>query len=248
MKSSKHSLGIAAVAAAVLGHSLAAEAAASASSDVSFVSDGGRTVAAELFRPAGSGPLPAVVILRGCGDDRSAGSPVRDQAGQLAADGYLVLLVKSDCAAGPAAAAIADRSDEATAAYRHLARSGLAQPDRIGLIGWADGATAALVAVDRTNDAGYRAAVAWRPACALEGGFGGAARSTWQPSAPVVILHDDHDPGYRNWTCLQRIARAQAAGAEPVSLVVQHGAGSQRESDRVAGSEAVSQIRTLLRG
>lgn len=245
MNAPRLSLGIVAAAAAMLGHCLAAEAAALKSSSVSFANRNGRAVSAELFQPAGQGPFPAVVMLRGCED---AGSPVPMQTGQLVADGYVVLVVKGDCAAGPAAISIADRSDAATAAYRYLATGGLAQPDRIGLIGWADGATAALVAVDRSNDAGYRAAVAWRPACGLEGGFGGAARSTWQPAAPVVILHDDHDPAYRNWSCLQRIARAQAAGAESVSLVVQHRAGTQPDSERVAGSEVVRQIRTLLQG
>lgn len=224
----------AAVAAAFAGLVGAAQASIATTQEVAFTNPQGRMIPGTLFRPADRGPHPAVVMLPGCAEAigapaQAAGESYRTWGERLAAAGYAALLVDSDtpretqvsCDRG--GAATAERAADADAAYRFLAATGIAHADRVGLIGWSHGASGALAAVDASRSAGgaspFKAAVAFYPSCALDDAFGGVARSTWKPSAPVKILHGTADSRYRDGSCVSRIGRAQQLGAPSVSLV-----------------------------
>jgi dienelactone hydrolase len=105
----------------------------------------------ELYRPAGAGPFPAVVVLHGC---TGVASHYRQWAQLLAQWGYVALLVDSFgprgyteiCNRGnlvPAALQAAD----AFAAARYLRAQPYIRADRIGVIGFAHGGWAVLKAV-----------------------------------------------------------------------------------------------------
>jgi len=247
MKKSVLSAAIVTALASIAG---AAQARPATAQEVSFTNPLGRTIPAMLFQPANPGPYPAVIMLPGCAE--AAGAPTRGESyrawgERLAAAGYAALLVDSDTPRGTQApcerggAAAADRAADADGALRFLAARGIARKDRIGLIGWSQGASGALAAVDASRSAGgaspFKAAVAFYPDCALDDAFGGVAHSTWKPYAPVKILHGTADARYRAGSCLTRIARAQRLGAPSVSLVAHHGVRSGFDA-AIAGSAA----------
>lgn len=247
-----------AVAAAILGLSGAAQARLASAQEVSFTNPQGHTVPATLYRPVEPGPRPAVIMLPGC--ERSAESAAetyRTWGERLAAAGYVALLVDGDRPHGEgercSATGASERAADADGAYGFLAASGYAAADRIGLIGWSQGANGALAAVDAsraaTNASRFRTAVAFHPDCALDDGFGGVTQSTWKPYAPVRILQSAGAP-YRDGTCTRRIARAQRLGAPSVSLVIHHGASRRPDVPaawEVAGAEAMDLFHNLLR-
>lgn len=247
-----------AVAAAVLGLSGAAQARLAAAQEVSFTNPHGRATPATLFRPAQPGPRPAVIMMPGCADaSENAAAVYRAWGERLAAAGYVALLVDSDRLSGAAAGCdrgVRERAADADGAYRFLATSGFAAGDRVGLIGWSQGASGALAALDASRTAAgashFRTAVAFHPSCALDDDFGGVAQSTWKPYAPVRILHSAADAHYRIGSCIRRIARAQQLGAPSVSLVTYHGAARGVETPaawEMAGAEAMDQFHNLLK-
>lgn len=249
------------VAAAILGLSSAAQARLATAQEVSFTNPQGRAIPATLFRPAESGARPAVILLPGCADaSANAADAYRTWGERLAAAGYVALLVDSDRLRGAAegcdsgTAGVRERAADADGAYRFLAASGFAAADRVGLIGWSQGASGALAALDASRAPGgasrFRTAVAFHPNCVLDDDFGGVVRSTWKPYAPVRILHSTGDLHYRDGSCIRRIARAQQLGAPSVSLVTHYGAAGGVETPavwEVAGAEAMDLFHSLLK-
>ncbi len=256
MNSRQHNILGAAVAVAVLGFAGAAQARIAPAKQVSFTNAEGQRVAATLFAPEGRERRPAVIMMAGC----AAGS-YDGWAERLAAAGYVALLVDSDTPRGAAqrcdgsVASARERAADAEGAHRYLARSGLAEPDRVGLIGWSEGASGVLAAVDASHGADgtmrFRAAVAIAPDCALDDGFGGVAHSTWRPATPVRIVHGAAGAGYRDWSCIRRIARAQQLGAPAVSLVTRPEVDSRAATpaaQQVAAAEAIDLFDSVLKG
>lgn len=251
----------AAVAAAILGLSGAAQARLATAQEVSFANPAGRTIPATLFRPAEPGPRPAVIMMPGCADTaENAADAYRTWGERLAAAGYVALLVDSDRPRGAAkgcdrsAPGVRERAADAEGAYHFLAASGFAAADRVGLIGWSQGASGVLATMDASRAAGgasrFKTAVAFQPSCALDQDFGGVAQSTWKPYAPVRILQSAADPSDRDGQCIRRIARAQQLGAPSVSLVTYHGAAGGVERPavwEVAGAEAMDVFHNLLK-
>jgi carboxymethylenebutenolidase len=90
--------------------------------------------------------------------------------------------------------------------------------DRIGLHGWSNGASAALstMAVDPpgmrrpTRATGFRAALAFYPACGLKNRLAGG----YLPYAPVLVLHglDDEEVSARR--CRRLVESSRAAGGD----------------------------------
>jgi len=249
-----------ALATAMLGLSGVAQARLAAVQEVSFTNAQGRTIPATLFRPTQAGPRPAVVMMPGCAGavDRTSDA-YRTWGERLAAAGYVALLVDSDRPRGGAEGCdrhlegARERAVDADGAYRFLATSGFVAVDRVGLIGWSQGASGALAALDASRADGtgrFRTALAFNPSCALDNDFGGVAQSTWKPYAPVKILHAATDAQYRDGTCIRRIVRAQQLGATSVSLVTRHGADAGAATPaawEVAGAEAMDLLENLLK-
>jgi carboxymethylenebutenolidase len=91
-------------------------------------------------------------------------------------------------------------------------------PDRIGLQGWSNGASATLagMAVDAsgskmpTPDSGFRAALAFYPACGLKGRF----ENGYRPYAPVRVLHGTADEEVSPRRCGALVEQARALGGD----------------------------------
>jgi carboxymethylenebutenolidase len=91
-------------------------------------------------------------------------------------------------------------------------------PDRIGLQGWSNGASATLAAMaidapgigKATPGSGFRAALAFYPACGLKGRFDGGYR----PYAPVRVLHGTADEEVSPRRCGLLVERARALGGD----------------------------------
>jgi dienelactone hydrolase len=232
-------------AAAVLLALAAASPAARAQQPVAFPSadatlTGGAPTALDglLWRPAGPGPFPAIVMLHGC-------SGMRDRAGRLGARhadwaerfhrlGYVVLHVDSFRPRGveslcdtPTSARVARASRErpldAIGALAWLQAQGFVRADRVGLLGWSNGGETTLwtVRVDaaaRPPGPDFAAAVAFYPGCRS------SRDSGWATRVPLLVLNGDAD----DWTpaapCAELARRARAGDGGAVELVIYPGA------------------------
>jgi dienelactone hydrolase len=208
---------------------------AAAAQETASIPGDGVTLSAVVYRPAGSGPFPAVVALHGCGglNGRDGGpSPRhRDWGARLAAAGFLVVLpdsfgsrgARSQCStrervARPGRERVADIL--ATRAW--LQSRADVDPARISLLGWSNGGSTVLRAVARTRPADgrpdFRQAVAFYPGCRTM-----ARDAGWRTRLPLLILIGEAD----NWTppepCHVLADRARARG-EAVEIVSYPGA------------------------
>jgi dienelactone hydrolase len=188
---------------------------------------------ARLIEPDEPGPHPAVIMLHGCAG-MLAGSHLRARdafwAEHWRNQGYAVLMVDSYTPRGVASVcrtAVKDRplsSDhertrDAYAALRWLVARPEIDAGRIGLIGWATGASALLSIAQPATQAAFaptghrfRAAIAFYP-----GNCRNFARpGLWRPYLPILILMGGAD----DWTppedcaALAEQARAQHAPVE----------------------------------
>jgi dienelactone hydrolase len=184
----------------------------------------GHPLRGRLSRPAGQGPFPAVVLLHGCGGlEPYLGA----WAERLAGWGYVALAVDSFGSRGLAEVCSlpegeADPGDlvmDAFGAFAYLRGLDHVDPRRIGVIGWDLGATRALAAVRETGpqanfQGGFRAAVAFYPACLRTGN---------RFTAPVLTLIGEADDWTPAGRCRLFVAASQG-GPNPVTLAVYPGA------------------------
>ena len=207
---------------------------------VTFLSDQGITLIGWLFKPAGTGPYRAVVMMHGCAGAYSYSDPAkgvanlyREWGDRLVAAGYVALLVDSftprgaaqnECGLGTASVSVVHaRPVDAYAALQFLASKSFVSANRVGLLGWSHGGSSTMAALDVTKaNASYRfkAAVAFYPGCGMQNAFGGISRSTWKPYTPFVILHGSADTVASPSTCQTRVSRAQSLGALNVSITI----------------------------
>jgi dienelactone hydrolase len=123
-----------------------------------------------------------------------------------------------------------------------------ADPDRIGLQGWSNGGSATLAAIDthapgRTGT-GFRAALAFYPACGLKGQF----ENGYLPYAPVRVFHGTADEEVSPRRCGELVEKSKAGGGT-IEIRFYPGAshgfddpGSRRQSNKanaVATEDAV---------
>ena len=155
------------------------------------------TLFASLYKPAGPGPFPAVVVLHHCG---GIDSDLQAWAGHLAELGYVAIVPDSFgsrgigrvCATGQLSPAA--RVPDAYAAATYLRSLPEVKGDRIGLIGFSHGAgTIATLASRPPLAAPFRAAVAYYPNCPASGTSADpplliliGAKDDWTPAAPCV--------------------------------------------------------------
>jgi carboxymethylenebutenolidase len=91
--------------------------------------------------------------------------------------------------------------------------------DRIGLLGWSNGgsATLAALAVDapgvtsHTSQSGFRAAVAFYPACGLKGKL---TATGYQPYAPLHVFHGLADEETSPRRCAALVERSRVEGGD----------------------------------
>jgi dienelactone hydrolase len=196
---------------------------------VAIPGENGTTIEAWLYAPASPGPHRAVVALHGCAGvmGRNGGPSPRhaDWGERWAAAGFLALFPDSFASRGlgpqckvserevhPSRQRVAD----AEAALKFLAARPDVDPKQISLVGWSNGGSSTLYAVEPKNAPGgvdFVRAIAFYPGCRtpLESG-------SWRTRMPLLLLIGESD----DWTpaapCAALAADAKAKG-EPVEFV-----------------------------
>jgi dienelactone hydrolase len=223
-------LGAALLGAALLGAALlgtagtvsAAEAPLSHGVDIPMPNG---TLRAELYKPEGNGPFQVVIALHGCGGLSGHAEPVlpryRDWAEQLLQNGIAVLLPDSygSRELGPQCRvkdrrirASRERVGDILASRQWLLQQPWAAPDRISLLGWANGASALLWAVRpqlaaRHIEPDFRSAVAFYPDCRISLGLG------WSARVPTLLLIGAKDDVSSPPACHQMVEGARGRSA-----------------------------------
>ena len=161
---------------------------------------------AQLLRPTGAGPFPAIVALHGCGgllDSRGRlKSREADWADRFIASGYVALFVDSFTARGVRQICTSherhifpkDRADDAVAAAEWLAGQPFVDKSRLALIGWSHGAMATLWALRPgflSKPPQFKTAIALYPGCRQINRL-----EDWRPSIPLTVLMGSAD----DWT------------------------------------------------
>src|SRR5262245_50192954 len=213
---------------------------------VTFASaDGRTTLVGYLFKPDGmrAGRVPAVVMMHGRAGAYSSGADGVYNAstlsqrhamwGELWAErGYIAVLVDGFGPRGyprgfprfsygrrpPALDEVTVRPLDAYGALAYLRARPDVLPDRIGLMGWSNGGSAALAAMSAdapgitgpTPATGFRAALAFYPACGLKGRF----EDGYRPYAPVRVFHGTDDEEVSPRRCGALVEKGRALGGD----------------------------------
>ena len=180
---------------------------------------------AQLFKPEGDGPFPVVIALHGCGGLAGHSEQVapryRDWAEQLLKAGKAVLLPDSygSRELGPQCrvrerrvSARRERVADIMASRQWLVQQPWAAPDRISLMGWANGASALLWAVrpqlpSRNIEPDFRSAIAFYPGCRISSGLG------WSARVPTLLLIGARDDVSSPPACRQMVDGAHGRSA-----------------------------------
>ncbi len=222
----------------VLAAAILLPAAASGGAHVSDpveIAPGANGLRGVLFRPDGSGPFAAVVALHGCDGlmGRAGGlrPRYREWGERLSKAGLAVLYPDSYGSRGlgsqcrvriSKARPDRERLQDANAARRWLQAQPWVNTDRVALLGWSSGATAALWTIrpqaapkDSTPD--FRSAVALYPGCHRLGDF------AWSARVPTLILIGRADDWTSADACERMVAGARGRSAQ-ARIVVYAGA------------------------
>ncbi len=232
-------MGMRAYLSALAGAMLCATACAAAE-NIS-IPDGDLTLRAQLYRPHGPGPFPAVVALHDCGGiDRPSARATQlygEWATLLSGKGFVVVFPDSFASRGlgpqcrvrqTKVRASRERVADADAARRWLASQPFVQANHISLLGWSSGAIAALWAVrpnaqPRDSSADFRSAVAFYPGCRR------LRHTAWSARVPTLILIGSADDWTLASTCQQMVAGAHGRSARAEIVVYP---GAHHEFDR----------------
>lgn len=180
---------------------------------------------AQLYKPEGEGPFPAVIALHGCGGLGGRSDSVlpryRDWAERLLKAGNAVLLPDSygSRELGPQCRvkemhvkARRERVADVAASRAWLMKQSWVAQGRVSLIGWANGASTLLWAVrpqSTARDAGpdFRAAIAFYPDCRISAGLG------WSTRVPTLVLIGANDDVSSPPACRQMVDGARGRSA-----------------------------------
>jgi dienelactone hydrolase len=205
------------------------------------IADGNLTLHGNLYRPEGVGPFPAIVALHDCGGlkerPNTEAQLYSEWAKTLVAAGFVVLFpdsfgsrnLGSQCRERRRTVhAWRERVSDANAARLWLQKQSYVRDDHISLLGWANGAAAALWTVRLTtavrhDAADFRSAVAFYPSCRR------LLETAWSARVPTLILIGSVDDWTPASTCQQMVAGARGRSAH-VQIIVYPGA--HHEFDR----------------
>jgi dienelactone hydrolase len=194
----------------------------------------------EIWRPAGPGPFPAVIVLHGCD---GVSSHHRTWAARLVGWGYVAAIVDSFRPRGVSSTCVDNgnpkpqlRAQDAFNAASYLRTLPDIQPNRIGVIGFSHGGIATLFATLTSELASARgaqpfaAAVAYYPSCSADAQNG--ARST-----DLLILAARDDDWTLSAPCVKLVASQAGQPHAPVIKVypVVHGFDLPFQPRRYAG-------------
>jgi len=170
--------------------------------------------AGRLYRPDGSGPFPATVLLPACG---GVGGYVFKQAELLKGEGYVAFAVDTLsprrvtdlCLKGRHT--VDDVAEDAFRALAYLRSLPFVERDRIGVMGWSHGAMAVLSAIStQPRSGGFQAAVVFYPDCAY------FSQNTTVPLLLLLAELDDWTPPRQ---CAEMATRLQQQGQAVVYKV-----------------------------
>jgi dienelactone hydrolase len=188
-----------------------------------------------LFRPVGNGPFPAIVALHGCSGlfakSGKLSARFEDWGRRLREHGYVVLFPDSFHSRGISEvctrknrsgfSAHKERAGDAAGALAWLQAQSFVRGDRIGLMGWSNGGTTLLAAVDASlkpsADKDFRVAVAFYPGCT---NF--SKKNNWHPRIPLTILIGEADDWTPASSCRALITRAQQEGRTAEVVIFPH--------------------------
>jgi len=188
-----------------------------------------------IYRPEGAGPFPAIVALHNCDGLGAPGAPLAprysDWGERLTAGGFVVLFpdsfgsrgIGSQCGTGQRSMRSGrERVVDADAARHWLQEQKYVAADRVSLIGWANGAVAALWAIrpragKKDTKPDFRAVVAFYPGCRR------LRDSAWSARMPTLILIGEKDESTPASACEQMVAGARGRSAR-ISITVYPGA------------------------
>jgi dienelactone hydrolase len=189
-----------------------------------------------VYRPEGAGPFPAVIGLHGCGGVNNAAGTLttryQDWGQRLSRAGFVVIFpdsygsrgLGSQCSVRNRTVRVdRERVTDVEATRLWLQGQSWIAPERISLLGWSNGAIAALWAVrpSRTakNDNGpdLRSAISFYPGCRRLG------ETAWNARVPTLILIGGADDWTSPLECEQMVEGARGRSAS-ISLVVYPGA------------------------
>ncbi len=189
------------------------------------IASGDLHLKAMLYRPSGDGPFPAVVAMHGCGGLVDRAGKFRpeygDWAQSLVAAGFAVLFPDSytSRSLGPQCTIQRRRirPDRERLSDAHAARAWLqgqrwVHADRVGLLGWSNGAVAALWtvrprAVPKDGQPDFRSAIAFYPGCRR------LNDTAWSARIPTLILIGASDDWSRPRDCELMISQARGRSA-----------------------------------
>jgi dienelactone hydrolase len=194
----------------------------------------GDAIDGDLYRPAGPGPYPAVVVLHGCEGWPDAAAR-RQQAEAYVGQGFVFLAVDSfgprkvdqECLPNPAGPLV-DRLGDAYGALDWLGQQPFVDASRVGLVGASQGGNIVLSALSPFGSAQgsnhhFIGGAAFYPVC---------PRSPTTVTAPLLVLVGALD----NWTpvsdCRAMVGMAEA-GSAPQNLVILPGAHHAFDSESV---------------
>jgi dienelactone hydrolase len=192
-----------------------------------------REIPAELFRPVGDGPFPAVVLLHGC---QGVSDTTRQWGRWFSQHDYVALVIDSWTPRGIGRACLAsepelpstERFDDSVGALRLLRGLSFVDGARVGTMGWSSGGVFAMAVINGGSlarasargvtmpEPGYRAAVAIYP---------GGCQSLASEAVvkPLLVLAGEAD----DWTparfCVEMVEAMRGKGA-PASIIVYPGA------------------------
>lgn len=174
------------------------------------------TVRAEMFRPSGNGPFPAVIILHTCGGvgikESQYGRGLRDE-------GYVVVVPDSfasrgntrkgyRCVSGNYDTHVRDSVSDALGAAAYLGSQPFVRRDRVAIMGMSLGGTAVLSLPPESSDHGIRAGISFYPPCVLPDG----KHFFTESRIPLLLLLGDLD----NWSstpdCVRKAQEIQKSG------------------------------------
>lgn len=205
------------------------------------IPDGALSLHGVLYRPEGNGPFPAVVALHDCGGlthRPNTQAQLYDKwTDLLVAHGFVVLFPDSLGSRGLGTQcrerlrkvhARSERVTDANAARRWLQTQSFVKADRISLLGWSNGGSAALWAVRPTaapHDGGadFRSAAAFYPSCRR------LRETAWSARIPTLILAGGADDWTPATLCQQMVAGARGRSARAEIIVYP---GAYHEFDR----------------
>ena len=186
-----------------------------------------------LFRPTGNGPFPAIVALHGCSGLFTSGSMnarFADWGRRLAGLGYVVLFPDSFNPRGIREACTrkdrksfspnTERVRDANGALRWLQSQAFVRGDAVGLMGWSNGGSTTLAAIDaskKENNKDFRVAVAFYPGCTSF-----ARKETWLPRIPLTILIGEADDWTPAASCQSLVEHVRRKGRNADLVIFPH--------------------------